>query len=339
MDSIREALTAAFDKAETNTPDPSKDAVDETTTNAAAVDSPELPADTVDEAAAPSEGVDGGETIPSKDGTPAAAAPVAPESPAPASWNNEERAAWNTVPAKAREAIARRESEMSRALQSSSSARKRVEALEKIAQPYAPLLNSYGITVEQAMPGLLATRAALEVGTPEQKAELVANICADFGIEVELLDGALSKRYQHGTPTPRVAPQQIDFRNSPELAPLYAMAEQFKTAQTERAQQAIAAVSSDPHYDSVRHTMADLIDKAREQGRTLDLPVALNLAKQFHGIAVPAAAPSVSDAARTLAAARNAAASVSGAPKPSAPRKPGEGSLRDELEANFSARR
>jgi hypothetical protein len=157
---------------------------------------------------------------------------------------------------------------------------------------------------------------------------------------VELLDGALSKRYQNGTPTPRVAPQTGDInRLVEERLNSHPMVQAYEQARTERAQAAVSTVASDPHYQAVRFTMADLIEQAATAGRKLELPVALNLAKQMHGIAVPVAAPSVSDAARTLAAARNAAGSVSGAPKPSSPRKPGEGSLRDELVANMSAKR
>jgi hypothetical protein len=341
-DSIRDALTAAYE-AKDKEPATDDTASDDATINAEVVDSSELPADTMDETSAPdsTEGASEGESIPDKgEGATAAAVPAASEA-APASWTQDERAGWATAPEAVRKAVLRREGEMNRALQVSSSARKRVESLDKITQPYKPLLDSYGITVEQAMPGLLATRAALEVGTPAQKAELIANLCADFGIEVELLDGALATRYQGGRPAPRVAPVQMpDLATNPQLAPLFAMAEQVRQAQTERAQEAVSAVSADPHYNEVRFTMADLIEKAHVAGRKLDLPTALGIAKQLHGLGAPApTATSVSDAARTLAAARNAASSVSGAPKPTSPRKPGEGSLRDELIANMSAKK
>ncbi len=334
-DSIRDALTAAYDKAETEDTTP---AADIPVSNADPVDTtPDSPqpetASTQDVSVA--EG-----TAP----TEAPKAPAAPETPAPASWNAEERAGWATVPEAARKAILRRESEMNASLKFTAQARRRAEAIDKIAEPYQPILNSYGVTVEQVLPNLLATRAALEVGTPEQKAQLVANICADFGLDINILDDALAARYHGGRPTPRYngPPPQMDLAGNPQLAPLFAMAEQLKVAQTERAAAAIAEVKTDPHYDAVRFTMADLIEQAQSRGNKLDLQTALGLAKQLHGLGAPAApqAPmSVSDAARTLAAARNAAASVGGAPKPSPARKPGTGSLRDELEANFAATR
>lgn len=340
-DSIREALTAAYDEAEkVETPTPG---LDTEISNAAGADSVEKLADKTDERAAPietpPEGASVGKAISDKGGTPApSGTPPAPEQPAPASWSNEEREAWSTVPPKAREAIMRREGEMNRALRASASARQRSEAIDKSVEPYKPLLDRYGVSIEQVLPPLLATRAALEVGTPEQKATLVANICGDFGIDLELLDNALASRYQGGKAPPRQMAQQIpDLSQNPQLAPVFAMVEQFKAAQTERAQQALQAVASDPHYEEVRFTMADLIEMAQRRGKTMDLPTALELAKRAHGFSVAPPAPSVSEAARTLAAARNAAGSVSGAPKPTPARKPGEGTLRNEIEANFAA--
>jgi hypothetical protein len=232
----------------------------------------------------------------------------------------------------------RREAEMNRSLRVSADSRRRVEAIDRSVEPYKPLLARYGVGIEQVLPPLLATRAALEVGTPEQKAALVANLCGDFGLDLELLDTALASRYQNGQAPQRVqAPQLPDLSQNPQLAPVFALVEQFKQVQMEKAQQVIQTVSNDPHYDEVRFTMADLIEIAKRNGKTMDLPTALELAKRAHGFAVAPPAPSVSDAARTLAAARNAAVSVSGAPKPTPARKPGEGSLRDELNANFAA--
>lgn len=342
-DSIRDALTAAYDKAESDSAaaDTSAPAPD----NTAPVDSGPEPDNGSDEGAVPSSppSDQGGSTPPaSQGGATPPAAPAAPDVPAPVSWSNEERAAWAQVPKSARDAILRREGEMNRALQASAAARRRSDVMDQMAQPYKPLLDSYGIQVEDVIPNLLATRAALEIGTPQQKAQLVANLCADFGIEIGILDDALSARYAGGQPAPRYSggpPQMQDLSTNPQLAPLFAMAAQYEEARQTRARAAIATVQNDPHYQAVRHTMADMIEAAHHRGQKLDLGVALALAKQAHGIAVPAAAPSVSEAARTLAAARNAASSVSGGPKPTAPRKPGEGSLRDELEANLAAMR
>lgn len=341
MDSIRDALTAAVDKAEKDAP------ADKTITNDAAIGGDErVDSAPVGRDESVSTGADAQDTgdAPAADSAEAAApsTPTVPETQAPASWSPEERAGWATVPPAARKAIERREGEMNRALQVSATARRRVEALDKMAHVYQPLLDHYGVTVEAAMPALLATRAVLEVGTMEQKATMLANICADFGIDIQKLDDALTERFAGGVPAPRNQPVQApNFRNDPNLAPLYAMADQVSAARREKAEAAIATVKANPHYETVRFTMADLIDQAKAGGRDLSLDSALRVALELHGLAqpAPAAGMTASDAGRALAAARNAASSVSGAPRPSPARKPGEGSVHDEVAALMSGRR
>lgn len=337
-DSIREALTAAYDKAETETPD--------TETGAPAADVETETMGAADDVAATSDDASSAapdaEAVPSNETSEAAQAAPTPEpdSPSPASWTAAERAEWSKVPKSARDAIARRETEMGRALQVSADARRRVSAIDQIGKQYEPLLRSYGITVEQAMPGLLATRAALEVGTPEQKAELVANICADFGLDLNLLDQALGQRFQNGQPPPRYQPQaRPDFRRDPSLAPLYDIAEQLAARRAAEAQRQVDEVKTKPHYEAVKLTMADLIDNAKAHGRELPLVRAYDIATQLHGLeAAPAAvAPQQSrDEKGRFEAARKAASSVSGAPKPTPPRQPGTGTARDEIEALMS---
>lgn len=336
VDSIREALTAAIDKAEKEAPPVTVAAADDE------VADPGTEASKVSEAAAPLES-EVSESVPVTTGsTPVkeTSAPVVAAPNAPASWTNEERAAWGAVSPAAQKAILRREGEMQRAFQTSSASRKRVEQFDALAEPYKPLLNRYGVTLEQALPPLLATRAALEVGTPDQKAELVANICADYGIPLELLDTALAARFQNGVPQQHQIPVQPDLSNNPALAPLFAIAAQIKERQQASAIEAVAEVQTLPHYEEVRFTMADLLEKAKEHGKSLDLKTAHRLASELHGFGTQTAqqaATTVSEAAAILARSRNAASSVSGAPVATAPRKPGEGTIRDEIESLYDS--
>jgi hypothetical protein len=340
-DSIRDTLTAAFEKAAPAETELENAGLDSTPDSQVADDSP---GETEDHDASASSSddaeTDGGLSAPSAEATPSAEPVV--DVPPPASWSTQERADWAKVPKSARDAVARREGEMNRAFQASAEARRRVSTLDEMAKPYKPLLDSYGIRVEDAMPGLLATRAALEVGTAEQKALLVANLCADFGLDINLLDGALSQRYANGQPAPRYeAPPQMNLQSNPELAPLFAIANELKERRQAQAVTMVNEVRSQPHYEAVRLTMADLIDQAKLHGRDLPLPRAYELATQLHGLAAaPQSGPvSASQAASILARSRNAASSVAGAPKPSLPRKAGEGTARDEIEALMARRK
>lgn len=343
-DSIREALTAAVDKAEKDSTDALKD-----TPSIGGNEGGEADAigggssdDTISNAGTDDSGA--GDVPASDEGT----APIAPATPAevlnaPASWTKEERAAWAGVPPAAQKAAIRREAEMQRAFQSSASARKRVEAIDRVTEQYRPLLDSYGTTLEAVLPPLLATRAALEVGTDQQKAQLVANICADFGVPIEALDDALAVVMQ-GAPRQRIAPpQKIDYKSIPELGPVFALAATIEQHNQTRAAAALQPLTTLPHYEAVRVTMADLIERARSEGRSIEVQRAYDLACGMHGLDVvptaPAGGTSVSEAAAILARSRKAASSVSGAPQPTPARKPGEGSVADEVAAQFASAR
>lgn len=335
-DSIRDALTSAYkaaDKDEDALASPAAigsdepgDAApiggDDTVSNAGVDDSPESAPNSDDEAPAP------------------IAAPVESLN-APASWTKEERLEWAKTPLRAQKAALRREGEMQRAFQSGAQARKRTEALDKVTSDFKPLLDHYGVTLEQVMPPLLATRAALETGTPGQKAELVANICADFGIDIETLDQALSAKYANGAPAPRQQPPRpIDYSQIPELAPVFGLLAQIDAAKQQQAREVLLPLMQQPHYEAVRFTMADIIDRARNDGRAIDPSSAYDLACRFHGFGgSPGPQPTVSQAAAILAKSRKAASSVSGSPQPTSPRKPGEGSVADEVTALMSGRR
>lgn len=332
-ESLRSTLTAAFETAEKDDAAAPTEAPD-TAVETAAVDDA-VPAALLDDSSDDS----------NSGGAPAAPTPPAPvatpEAPKPpASWNATERESWAAMPEQARSAILRREAEHNRLLQDTSAQRRQAAKLDQIIEPYKPLLEKYNVGFEDAITPLLATRAALELGTPAQKAQLVANMIADFDIDVETLDSAIVHRAQHGAPPVAPPPPKIDLRSHPDLQHLFRMADEVQQRRQEQATEALAAVSSLPHFEEVREQMADTLDRARALGKTIDLQTAYDVACRIHGYAPSAPPPpSASEAGRALALSRRAASTVAGGMKPTPPRTPGSGTLRQELEANFAAAR
>lgn len=337
-DSIREALTKAIAEDETK--------VDDTPAVEAAVEvKPEV------SIADPTAPVIGASAEAAKDPakTPAptaqaadkAEAPVAAEAakPAaaaqnvPASWKATERAHWDKVPPEARAAILRREAETQRALSTTADARRHQDTFKASLAPFQPLFDAYGVKDPmQAIMPLMQTRAALEVGTPDQKAELISNLVYQFKVDIQKLDGFLA-----GGPRAQVPiqePQKFNPQSMPELQPLFALAEQFKSAQSAKVEAAIAPIAQLPHFEELRDDMADLLDNAANKGRTMSLQDAYDHAARLAGLApslAQAAASNVSEAAAMLARSRKAASSVAGAPKGAAGSKPT--TLRDTIVA------
>lgn len=335
-DSIRDALTQAFadDEKDTTTPEP-----------VAAAPAEVKPEVTITDPAAPVIGKPGDDTgkekpVVAPTDKPAVSAPadkpaVAPVADAaPASWKAAEKASWATISPEGKAAILRREQETQRALSASAGARKFSDGFEKHIQPFRPLFDAYGVKEPmQAIVPLLQVRAALEIGTPEQKAELISNLVYQFGVDINQLDGFLSKGPKAQTPTPPA----FDPRSMPELAPIFAIAERFKNAEEAKVDKAIAEVSSLPEFESMKEEIADVLDLAATRGRTMTIKDAYDVVARMHGLTVtPAAAPTTtSQAAAILARSRKAATSVAGAPKGSPGAKPT--SLRDTISAAMDA--
>lgn len=350
-DQMREALEAAYDKHAEEAPE--TPAPVESSQEAAA---PEEPVEKVESPAAeaPTPPVkDGGEKSPPAAAaapTPAAGAAQvpAPQTAAPAvaakpprSWSAEAKAAFAALPEPVKQDVLRREKEISQGLELAAPARKHYESFQEVVKPFQPLFDAYG--VQDPLPAireLLTARATLEIGTPEQKAQFLANLVHEFGVDVQALDNFLVKKgpvapFKPARPAPRP-----DYSKDPALAPLYALAEQFKQAQVTKAEQAVAAAEALPHFDELREDIADVIEAHAAAGRTISLENAYKRALAMNPDLEPAppAVPQITKSqAAAILASRNAASSISGTPRTGA--KPAPTDRRSQIEAVWEASR
>lgn len=351
-DSIRESLTKAFAAAETepaNEPDKSGPAAptgEAAPQDAAPIKTGETQATTptgaqpdkepAKEPAKPP--VTAAPTDPKTATTPGGGTnppqpPPSPADQAPGSWKPTEKAEWDKIPPNARAAIKRREAEASRAFTASTEARRHTEEYQKVLHPFEPLIQAKGITdpLNQVIKPILQIRAALEIGTPQQKAMLIANMVRDFGVDVGHLDAAIVQNVNNpGAPAPvhHAPPPPPSLRANPELQPLFALAEQLEQRREAAAAEAIQSVESLPHFDDLREDMADIMARAAERNRTVTIKQAYDwaLAQSEYAGSAPVAptAPTVtpSEAAAILARSRKAASSVTGAPSGAPGKKP-----------------
>jgi len=321
-ESMREALTRAMDDAETP-PEPTVEAAEPTPATEVEAPSVEAPESLHVTAEAT---VQEGDTTPT---TRQAPAPVQETvEAAPVSWRHGEKAHWGKIPPEARQAVLRREADVQRAMTQTAEARKVSQNLERTLHPYMPLMQKYGVTDPMvAVESLFQTRATLELGSQAQKAQIVAHLVHQFGVDIGALDELLVQGPQAATYTPP-APR-FDPRSIPELAPLFGLAEQVQASQAAKVDREIQAVAALPHFESVREDMADLLESANARGRSLSMRQAYDLSVGITQGVAPT--PNVSEAAAILAKSRKASGSVSGGPKGSPDGKPQ--SLRDTIVA------
>lgn len=354
-DSIRDALTSAYAEVEAKSPEPidqsapaAAPVADETPTASVQASGDDKGSEGTTPAVAAKDAPKVTTDAPKASGDPKApsAAPQAtqsaPSDPAPGSWKPAEKALWTQLPPAAREAIKRRESEMQRVVSHSQAARQFQSEYQEVLNVFQPLLDARGVKdpLREVIRPVLGIRAVLETGTPDQKAQMLANIVRDFQVDVLKLDEALTAPRGPQVPTSHAPAPSFDPRGVPEFAPLYHIAEMLQQRTVAKAAEQVATVESQPHYEDLREDMADLMETWAERGRTMSVQEAYQRALALRPDLAPApvapqAIGSVSEAAAMLARSRKAASSVSGAPQTGVGKKPT--TLRDQIAAAMDA--
>lgn len=295
---------------------------------------------------APSEGKDEQKPVTKPDGTPLVDDKDGQQraGAAPLSWDEKSKAAWTKLPQEVREQVAKREIEVQRALTYSAGARKFAEDFQKTVQPFAHLIQARGSTPLRAVHNLMNTAAGLTVGTPQQKADIVAEIIVNYGLDTELLDSTLAKALENKG---KNVQEQIPPHLMQALRPVFDAANKLKEreeqAQTEaqaNAAEAVETMASDPKYpffNELREEIAEILEVAMNRGRKITMVKAYEMAvnqsdKHRDAMAQRRAASSVQQAARTLAAARNRKSATTGAPSSASQSKAPPTTRREAIE-------
>lgn len=252
---------------------------------------------------------------------------------APESWRPATREHWNKLPPEVREEVMKRETEMNQFVQRTSAQRKIADQFIQTVQPYMGMIRSEGGDPLTAVNNLLQTAAFLRTGPQAQKAVLVAKLVKDFGISVEDLDRALV-----GEQVPERPEDKINQLLEQRLAPVNQFIESIQGVRQQRSQQVdqqvdqeIAQFASDPKnefFKDVYNDMADLVEVAARNGRTLSLKEAYEKACLMN--------PAVQEAIRVRNASKRSASSsvpLRGAPAGGA--APQGDDIRSDLERAF----
>lgn len=267
---------------------------------------------------------------------------------APVSWKPEERDGWEKMSPVQQQAVHRREREVEQALRESATQRQLAQEFQRVAAPYQAFFPPNTSSI-QAAQSLFQTAAALRTSSPGERAGIIASIVQDYGVDLNLLDQALSARV-HGTPY-SPGPQDaiaklLDQRLQPVTEFMQSLQQRNQQAQQEFVTTATSeweqfAGANDYAWD-VKDDMADLIEMAAKRGRVLSLQDAYKQATLAHptisGL-VQKRSQSTDPAQLSAAArrAREAGASIStGAPSQSGSADEGDGSLRSDLMASIS---
>ena len=248
------------------------------------------------------------------------------DDPAPISPPAAAREAWKDTPKAMKDAIAKRERDFAVGIQKYAEGAKRAQQMDQSLRPYQQYFAMNGNNPAKSIGDLLQTASLLQGGAPRQKAETVANLISQFGVDVETLDhilaGATPPEPQGQGVGQGVAPQLVQQAVQQAIAPYQQHMQQFQLMQQRAHQQTEQEVASelqtfatDPKhefYNDVKMDMADILDLAAQRGLDLSLEDAYKRACLMN--------PDVSNVinSRTqqqqIQRKRRASASVSGSP-------------------------
>ena len=211
-----------------------------------------------------------------------------PESSAPVSWSAKAREGWKDLPKEARQYIHQREHQMQVGLQKNAEGARRAAAMDQTLSPYQQYFAMSG-GAGQTIQGLLQAGATLTMGSPAQRAQTVANIIKQYGVDVNALDSLLV-----GKPQEPAGQQDFQVQQAIQqaLAPYQRyMAEQQQNQQARQQQtqqeagSEVQRFSADPKnefYKDVRMDMADILDLAANRGLQMSMEDAYNRACLMH---------------------------------------------------------
>ena len=247
-ETTRDALEAAFDEQEVEPETPETEVVKE-------------PVVAEPEAQAPTE-----------EGVQAEAPEVASTDKAPQSWTPAAREEWVNVPDSVKEVVAKREQEMQNVMQESAQARQFGSNFQEAVGQFESIFQGQGVDNLTGINSLLQTAAPLYGGTPQQKAETVAQIIEQFGVDISTLDSLLVGEAQ-APMDPNMQAMQTQMNNMSN----FIQQQQFSQQQNQDQQrqetnnEVDAFVAANEFAEDLRGVMADFMGMAGQHGQQLSL--------------------------------------------------------------------
>ena len=260
---------------------------------------------------------------------------------APVSWKPGIREHWKDIHPEVQDEIARRESDHNKVLNDSAGFRKVADEYYRVVAPFQSLIQAQNSTPAEAIHNLMSTAAQLTQGTPARKAEVIRNIINEYGVDISMLDEVLAGQPVADDPNAALL-TSIDER----LAPIHNFMGGVQQQQTTRneavgaeaaTELATFATAHSEFYEDLRDDMADLLEMAANRGRAMTMEEAYERAAGAHPDIGPILSQRAAAAAGKLdpaAAARksNAAASIRGTPNAGGTPGGGEETVRGTIE-------
>lgn len=347
MSDLREALNKAFEeseeKEEKSTPTP-QELMDEKSQGEHAEQAAADDAGASEDEGAPvsDDKKAEGEDAAAKDDKPADEDPTI--SRAPASWSASARAEWAGMPAGIRKEVVKREKDYAVGIQRYAETSKYGESVRQVLAPFQSIIRMEGADDVTAVANLAQTAATLRLGTPVEKAKLVANLINVYSVDINALDSMLAG--EQVSEEDNKLQQLLDQK----LAPFQQLLTGVNQAREQQARSVVSTVDKEiaefektaEFIEDVREDMAYILETAAKRGSQITLKQAYDRAVASRDDLAPLVEKSrrmkqLRAADEKVKAKRPAAASLPGGAPGGTPPAKGAGTLRGALEAAWDA--
>jgi hypothetical protein len=227
-----------------------------------------------------------GSAPPDDSGVPGNPEPDKPASESdlpPVSLPPEAREVWKETPPAMKAAIARREADYAKGIEKYRENAQRAQQMDQAIMPFQQYLAMQGTPPGQTIHTLLQTASSLQMGSPAQKAQTVAQLISQFGVDIATLDSLLAgEDVPRGTQLPPEIQQKMD-RFDQYLA-MQEQREQYERQQTQGriGNELQEFAKKNEFYNDVAADMADFLDVASRNGRNMTLDEAYQRACMAH---------------------------------------------------------
>jgi hypothetical protein len=205
---------------------------------------------------------------------------------APIGWSPEAREGWAGIPEATKNQIIQRERDIEKNMANTGLARQESQVFNQIAGKYQAVMAAEGVNNPfQAIEGMFQTASRLRMGSPQAKAQQIAQMIKNYGVDIETLDSLLVGEAPKANPGQQVQ-QMIDQRMQPVnqmMNQLAGMQQNKVQEQHNGASQQIGEFAKNAEFiNDVRYDMADLMDLATKRGQNLSLKDAYDKACSVH---------------------------------------------------------
>jgi hypothetical protein len=169
-----------------------------------------------------------------------------------AAWKKPAQEALSQLPPETQQYIVEREQQFHKGIQQYKEDAQKGRSLGNALAPHMEYLNQLQVAPEVAINKLIETERKLRTSDPQTKAKEFVRLAHDYGIDINSLTSVPFDPYHHNLEQ-QLAQQQQQLA---QLSQSRQMAEEAQLGQTIEQ-----FAQSHEHFDEVRETMADLLDK------------------------------------------------------------------------------